>query len=92
MKGLAVLALTQCPAQACPRNLTGGRWEMQKGQKTEDQPCTKLGPGRLAAQMETHQPSPPPVSLLYTGAKQGGATVLGEGQDTVTGETCIAIL
>jgi hypothetical protein len=35
-----------------------------------------LEPGRLGAWMETHQPLPPPVNLLYTVAKQGGAAVL----------------
>jgi hypothetical protein len=30
---------------------------MQKGQQTEDQTCTKLGPGGLGAQMETHNSS-----------------------------------
>jgi hypothetical protein len=39
---------------------------MQKRQQTEDQTCIKLGPGMLGTRMETHQPPPPPVSLLYT--------------------------
>jgi hypothetical protein len=71
-------------ARACPRNLTGGNRRCQKRQETEDQTCTKLGPGRLGAWMETHQPPPPPVSLLYTVAKQGGEVILRGGeQDTV---------
>jgi hypothetical protein len=53
-----------------------GRWEMQKGQQTEVQTCTKLGPGGLGTRMETHQPPPPPVSLLYTVATLGGEAVL----------------
>jgi hypothetical protein len=56
---------------------------MQKGQQTEDQTCTKLGPGTLGAQMETHQPSPPPVNLLYTAATRGGEAILGRGCDIV---------
>jgi hypothetical protein len=56
---------------------------MLKRQQTEDQTCIKLGPGRLGTQMETHQPPPPPVSLLYTVATQGGDAVLGRGGVTV---------
>jgi hypothetical protein len=43
---------------------------------TEDKTCIKLGPGRLGAQMETHQPPPPPVSLLYTVTTRGGEGIL----------------
>jgi hypothetical protein len=50
---------------------------MQKGQQTEDQTFIKLGPGRLCAWMETHQPPPPPVSLLYAVATRGGEPFLG---------------
>jgi hypothetical protein len=42
--------------------------------------------------METHQPPPPPVSLLYTVATGGGEAVLGEVGMTLqfsgTGGTC----
>jgi hypothetical protein len=69
-----------CPTWACPRNLTGGWQEMQKGQQREDQTCTKLGPRRLGARMETHHPPPSPESLLYTVAKWGGAAVLRGGE------------
>jgi hypothetical protein len=47
-----------------------GQWEMPE--KKTDKTCMKLGPGRLGGLMETHQPPPPPVSLLYTVATQGG--------------------
>jgi hypothetical protein len=57
---------------------------MHKRQQAEDQSCIKLGPDRLSAQMETHQPPPHPVSLLYTVAKRGGAAVLGEEGMTLT--------
>jgi hypothetical protein len=49
---------------------------MQKTQQTEDQTCTKLGSVSLGAWMETHQSSPPPVSLLCTVTTQGGETFL----------------
>jgi hypothetical protein len=65
--------------RACPRNLTGGYGRCRKRQLTEDQTCIKLGPGRLGAQMETHQPPPPPVSLLYTVVTRGGEAILREG-------------
>jgi hypothetical protein len=65
---------------------------MQKGQQTEDQTCTKLGPGRLGAQMETHQPPSPPVGLLYTEATWGGEAFLRGGGMTLwspgIGGTC----
>jgi hypothetical protein len=48
---------------------------MQKRQQTEEKTCIKLGPGRLGALMETHQLSPPPVSLLYAEAFLGGGGV-----------------
>jgi hypothetical protein len=41
---------------------------MQKGQQTEDQTCTKLGPVGLGTWMETHQPPPALVNLFYTEA------------------------
>jgi hypothetical protein len=66
------------PAGAFFGNLTEGDGRCRKRQ-TEDQTCIKLGLGRLCAQMETHQPSPPPASLLYTVAKWGGEAVLGGG-------------
>jgi hypothetical protein len=50
---------------------------MQKGKLTEDQTCIKLGPGRLCAQMETHQPPPSPVSLFVYLATRGGKAFLG---------------
>jgi hypothetical protein len=56
---------------------------MQKRQQTEDQTCIKLGPGRLGAWMETHQPSPPPVRLLYTVATQGRKVILRGGSVTL---------
>jgi hypothetical protein len=42
------------PGWACPRILTEGNGRCRKRQQTEDQTCTKLGPGRLVARMETH--------------------------------------
>jgi hypothetical protein len=48
--------LLSCPVGACPSNLTGGDGRCQKKQQTEDKTCIKLGPGRLGALMETHQP------------------------------------
>jgi hypothetical protein len=52
---------------------------MQKGQQTEDKTYIKLGPGRLCAPTETHQPPPPPVRLLYTVTTRGGEEVLRRG-------------
>jgi hypothetical protein len=37
---------------------------MQKGQKTEDKKCTKLGPGGLGTWMETHN-SPLHLQGIY---------------------------
>jgi hypothetical protein len=65
------------PTPACPRNLTGGDKRCWKRKQTENQICIKLGPGRLGAQMETHQPPPPPGSLSYTVTTQGGEAILG---------------
>jgi hypothetical protein len=49
---------------------------MQKGQKTEDQTYTKLGPVGWVLGWRHTTALPPPVSLLYTTvAKLGGATV-----------------
>jgi hypothetical protein len=45
----------------------------------EDQTCIKLGLGSLGTQMDTHQPPPPSVSLLYTVTTQDGEVILGEG-------------
>jgi hypothetical protein len=60
------------PARACPRNLTKGDRRCRKDNKTEEKTCIKLGPGRLGALKETHQLTPPPVSLLYAEAFLGG--------------------
>jgi hypothetical protein len=57
--------------------------EMQKRQQTEDQTCIKLGPGRLCAWMETHQPPPPPVSLLHTVETRGREACLQGGGVTL---------
>jgi hypothetical protein len=56
---------------------------MQKAQQTEDKTSIKLGTGRLCAQMETHQPPSPLVSLLYTVATRGGESFLGGGGVTL---------
>jgi hypothetical protein len=50
-----------------------GDAEKDLRQKTKH---AKLGPGKLGACMETHQPPPPLASLLYTVAKQCGEAVL----------------
>jgi hypothetical protein len=54
---------------------------MQKGQQTKDKTCIKLGPGKLGAQMETHQH--PPVCLVYTVATQGREAFLQGGGVTL---------
>jgi hypothetical protein len=56
---------------------------MQKGQQTGDKACINLGPGSLGAWMETHQPPPPPVSLLSTVETPGRRTSLGGGGVTL---------
>jgi hypothetical protein len=68
-----LLSRTSCRTLSYKPNW--GWQEIQKGQ-TEDKTCIKLGPGRLGAQMETHQHPPPPVRLLYTEATWGGEAFL----------------
>jgi hypothetical protein len=54
-------------------------------EKTKDrrQNMHKSGAGRLGAQIETHQPPPPPGSLLYRVATRVGEAFLGEGGMTL---------
>jgi hypothetical protein len=56
---------------------------MQKRKQTENLTCIKLGPGRLGAWMETYQPPPRPVRLLYTVETRVERHFWGEGHDTV---------
>jgi hypothetical protein len=56
---------------------------MQKGQQTEDKTCIKLGPGRLCAQMETHQHPPPSAFIIYTSNTRRRGISRRRGRDTV---------
>jgi hypothetical protein len=57
---------------------------MQKGQKTEDKTCTKLRPGRLGTQMETHNtPSTSSEFIIYSGKTRGRGTSQGRGHEIV---------
>jgi hypothetical protein len=47
---------------SCPTNLTGGDWRCRKDKR---QICTKLGPGVLGAQMETHSSLVTSFLLLF---------------------------
>jgi hypothetical protein len=71
------------PTWACPLNLTEGNGRCRKRQQTEDKTCIVLGLGKLDTQLETHQPPPPPVSLLYIMTKRGGEVVLRVGDVTL---------